>query len=60
MRPGGVIAVDNTLWSGRVVDPAATGDTAAIIAFNDIVRDDDRVEKVVLTVGDGLTLARKR
>jgi predicted O-methyltransferase YrrM len=60
MRPGGVIAVDNTLWSGRVLDPAATGDTAAIIAFNDLVRDDDRVEKVVLTIGDGLTLARKR
>src|SRR5215467_889772 len=60
MRPGGVIAVDNTLWSGRVLDHAATGDTAAIIAFNDVVRDDDRVEKVVLTIGDGLTLARKR
>jgi len=60
MRRGGVIAVDNTLWSGRVLDPAATGDTAAIIAFNDLVRDDDRVEKVILTIGDGLTLARKR
>ena len=60
MRPGGVIAIDNTLWSGRVLDPAATGETAAIIAFNDLVRDDDRVEKVMLTIGDGLTLARKR
>jgi len=60
MRTGGVIAVDNTLWSGRVLDPAATGDTAAIIAFNDLVRDDDRVEKVMLTIGDGLTLAFKR
>jgi caffeoyl-CoA O-methyltransferase len=60
MRPGGVIAVDNTLWSGRVLDAAATGDTGAIIAFNDLVRDDDRVEKVILTIGDGLTLARKR
>jgi caffeoyl-CoA O-methyltransferase len=60
MRPGGVIAVDNTLWSGRVIESAPTGDTAAIIAFNDLVRDDDRVEKVVLTIGDGLTLARKR
>ena len=60
MRAGGVVAVDNTLWSGRVVDPEPTGTTAAVVAFNDLVRDDDRVEAVMLTIGDGLTLARKR
>jgi predicted O-methyltransferase YrrM len=59
MRSGGVIAVDNTLWSGRVIDPAPAGDTAALVAFNDLVRDDARVETVMLTIGDGLSLARK-
>jgi predicted O-methyltransferase YrrM len=59
MRVGGVIAVDNTLWSGRVIDDEPTGDTAAMVAFNDLVRDDDRVETVMLTIGDGLTLNRK-
>ena len=60
MRAGGVIAVDNTLWSGEVVVPLPEGDTAAIVAFNDMVAADDRVEVVMLTIGDGLTLARKR
>jgi caffeoyl-CoA O-methyltransferase len=60
MRAGGVIAVDNTLWSGDVVNPRPEGDTAAIVAFNDMVAKDDRVEVVMLTIGDGLTLARKR
>ena len=59
MRPAGVIG-RNTLWSGRALDPAATGETAAIIAFNDLVRNDDRVEKVMLTIRDGLTVGRKR
>ncbi|GIG61455.1 SAM-dependent methyltransferase [Longispora fulva] len=61
MRPGGVILVDNTLWSGRVVDPADTSaDTVAIRAFNELVTGDDRVESVILPIGDGLTLARKK
>lgn len=60
MRPGGVIAADNTLFHGRVLDPAATGSTAGIQAFNERVHADDRVEAVLLTVADGLTLARKR
>ncbi|WP_431947114.1 O-methyltransferase [Actinacidiphila sp. bgisy167] len=58
MRPGGIIAADNTLYHGRVVDPHATGDTAAIRAFNDRVASDGRVEALLLTVADGLTLAR--
>ena len=61
MRPGGLLLVDNTLWSGRVVDDAADdADTVAIRAFNDKVAADDRVESYLLPIGDGLTLIRKR
>lgn len=61
LRIGGLIAVDNTLWSGRPADPAATdADTAAIRAFNARLHADTRVDLAVLPVGDGLTLARKR
>ena len=59
MRPGGLLVVDNTLFHGEVADPAATGGAAAIRAFNDHVRADDRVDDVLLTVADGLTLARR-
>jgi caffeoyl-CoA O-methyltransferase len=61
LRPGGVILVDNTLWSGRVLQPDADdADTRAVIAFNDDVVRDDRVEVSLLPVADGLTLIRKR
>jgi caffeoyl-CoA O-methyltransferase len=61
LRPNGIILVDNTLWSGAVVDESANDDnTKAIRAFNDMVASDKRVETVILTVGDGLTLVRKR
>jgi caffeoyl-CoA O-methyltransferase len=61
LRPNGVILVDNTLWMGTVIDPKATDDqTKTIRRFNDMVAADDRVESVILTVGDGLTLIRKR
>ncbi|HEX3668358.1 MAG TPA: O-methyltransferase [Acidimicrobiia bacterium] len=61
LRPNGVILVDNTLWGGAVADSKATDDnTKAIRAFNDKVAADDRVESTILTVGDGLTLIRKR
>ena len=57
----GLIAADNTLWSGRVVDPSdTTGDTEALKAFNDRVRDDQRVICVQTTVRDGVTLVWKR
>ena len=57
----GLIAIDNVLWSGRVVDPAADDpDTAAIRAFNDHVAADRRVEAVMLSIGDGVTLVRRR
>jgi caffeoyl-CoA O-methyltransferase len=61
LRPNGVILVDNTLWMGAVIDPKATDDqTNTIRGFNDKVAADDRVDSVILTVGDGLTLVRKR
>jgi caffeoyl-CoA O-methyltransferase len=61
MRPGGLVLVDNVLWSGKVIDPSVTDDdTLAIRAFNDKVAADERVESVILTVADGLTLARVR
>lgn len=60
VRPGGVIAVDNTLWSGRVADPAARDpETAAIRAFNAALAADDRAQLSLVPIGDGLTLARK-
>ena len=57
----GAMVVDNTLWSGRVADPNETEDsTEAIRALNDRVRDDPRVENVLLTVRDGMNLIRRR
>jgi caffeoyl-CoA O-methyltransferase len=61
LRPGGLLLVDNVLWSGRVLDPAdMTEDTAAIRAFNQALHRDERIDLSMLPVGDGLTLARKR
>jgi caffeoyl-CoA O-methyltransferase len=61
VRPGGLIAVDNVLWSGAVADPAKTdADTAALKALNDKLRDDDRITMAMLPLGDGLTLAMVR
>ena len=59
VRSGGFVAVDNVLWSGRVLDPKEKSDYA-IVAFNQHAARDDRVDKVVLTVRDGITLARKK
>ncbi len=61
LHPGGLIAADNVLWSGRVVDPSADdADTVAIREFNAMLRDDERIDLAMLPLGDGLTLARKR
>lgn len=59
LSPRGIIVVDNTLWSGKVLDPQADSDRA-IADFNRRVRNDDRVDNVLLTVRDGLMLIRKR
>lgn len=61
VRPGGVIAVDNTLWGGRPADPGETGpDTVAIRDFNRKVHGDRRIDLSVIPIGDGLTVIRKR
>jgi caffeoyl-CoA O-methyltransferase len=61
LRPGGLIAVDNTLWSGRVADPEnAEADTVALRHFNEHLHRDERVELSLVPIGDGLTLVRKR
>ena len=61
LRTNGLILVDNVLWMGAIVDPAVTdADTQAIRAFNDMVVADDRVDTAMISVGDGLTLLRKR
>jgi caffeoyl-CoA O-methyltransferase len=61
LRPNGVVLVDNVLWAGAVADPSVQEpNTLAIRRFNDLVRDDSRVECVMLPIADGLTLLRKR
>ena len=57
LRPGGLLAVDNTLWSGAVVEPDETdANRTAIRAYNDHAAADPRVSTAMLTVGDGVTL----
>ena len=61
VRTGGLIAIDNTIWSGRVADPnEKDADTVAIRKLNEKLLDDRRIALSMLTVGDGLTLAMKR
>ncbi|MFH8367532.1 O-methyltransferase [Streptomyces sp. NPDC018031] len=60
LNPGGLIVADNVLFNGQVTDPGATGSPAAIRAFNEHVSADPRTEAVMLTVADGVTLARRR
>ena len=61
IRPGGIIAVDNVLWSGRVADSNVQDPrTQAIRDFNQMLHDDDRIHLNLLPIGDGLTLAMKK
>ncbi|MBW2282898.1 MAG: class I SAM-dependent methyltransferase [Deltaproteobacteria bacterium] len=61
LRPGGLIALDNVLWHGAIVNPDADdADTLALREINDHVASDDRVDSVMLALSDGLTIARKR
>jgi predicted O-methyltransferase YrrM len=61
VRPGGLIAVDNTLWSGAVADPGdREADTLALREFNDHLLADPRIDLSLVPIGDGLTLARRR
>ncbi|MFE9680329.1 O-methyltransferase [Streptomyces sp. NPDC002701] len=60
-RPGGLIVLDNTLWSGRVIDPGAQdADTRGVREVNDTLHKDDRVDVSMLSMADGITLAHKR
>ncbi|MGA9853487.1 MAG: class I SAM-dependent methyltransferase [Gammaproteobacteria bacterium] len=60
LRPGGVVAVDNVLWSGSVIDKKdKSEDTVTIRKFNETLHADRRIELSLLPIGDGLTLARK-
>jgi len=61
LRPGGLLAIDNTLWDGRVIDPSIHDEkTLAIRGLNNKLRNDDRVEISMLPIADGLTLVLKR
>jgi caffeoyl-CoA O-methyltransferase len=61
MPPGGLVLVDNTIWSGKVLSPEQDDvDTVALAAFNEALAADDRVDVVMLTFRDGVTMARKR
>ena len=60
LSPHGILAIDNVLWSGKVLDRAADDDdTEALRVLNDRIVADERVEVVMLSVGDGLTLVRR-
>lgn len=60
VRPGGLIIVDNVLWSGKVLDANPDKDTKNITTFNDKIAADNRVEKMILPVRDGLFIIRKK
>jgi caffeoyl-CoA O-methyltransferase len=61
LRPGGLVALDNMLWSGTVADPKITdADTSALRNLNAKIHADERVDMALATVGDGVMLARKR
>jgi predicted O-methyltransferase YrrM len=61
LRPGGLMALDNTLWSGAVLNPEEREpNTVALRALNDKLHRDERIDLSLLPVGDGVTLARKR
>lgn len=62
VNPGGVILADNVLWDGKVLTTPIAKDiqTKGIIEFNELIKNDQRVEKVILPVRDGLTIIRKK
>lgn len=61
LRPGGLVAIDNTLWGGSVADASdQSASTRAVRALNETVHADERVDLSLVPIGDGVTLARKR
>lgn len=62
LNPGGIILSDNVLWSGKVMEPLKKNDksTKALMAYNQLLKDDKRIETVILPIRDGLTISRKK
>ena len=62
LNTGGIILSDNVLWHGKVVEPIKEKDysTKAVLEFNTLLKNDDRVETVILPIRDGLTISRKK
>ncbi|MDR2910707.1 MAG: O-methyltransferase [Bacteroidales bacterium] len=62
LKRGGFIIVDNTLWNGKIIDNTCSNDsqTAGIMEFNSYIKNDNRVEKVILNIRDGITIIRKK
>ncbi|MFA5655404.1 MAG: O-methyltransferase [Dysgonamonadaceae bacterium] len=62
LRKNGIILADNTLWSGKVVDEEFQNDeqTRGVMEFNNHIKEDNRIEKVILPIRDGLTIIRKK
>jgi predicted O-methyltransferase YrrM len=62
VRPGGFIIADNTLWNGKIIESPAPRDaqSKSIIEFNEYIKIDPRVEKVILPLRDGMTIIRKK
>lgn len=62
LNPGGIIISDNVLWHGKVIEPLKDKDisTKAVLEFNTLLKEDDRIETVVLPIRDGLAISRKK
>ncbi|WP_375238221.1 O-methyltransferase [Aurantibacter sp.] len=62
LNPGGIILSDNVLWHGKVVEPLKDKDnsTKAVLEYNTLLKNDDRIETVLLPIRDGLTISRKK
>lgn len=62
LKPGGIILSDNVLWSGKVIEPLKVDDisTKGILEYNQLLKNDSRVESVLLPIRDGLTISRKK
>ena len=62
LNPGGIILSDNVLWSGKVIEPVKEDDidTKALIEYNALLKEDSRIETIILPIRDGLTISRKK
>ena len=62
LNSGGIILSDNVLWSGKVIEPVKADDldTKALIEYNSLLKEDKRVETIILPIRDGLTISRKK